>query len=54
MSLKYEPASEPQALAKGEGVEYSVITKGTGPKPKVGDLVAIRFKVSPPSKVYEP
>jgi FKBP-type peptidyl-prolyl cis-trans isomerase len=33
------------AIAGPEGLEYEVLKAGKGPKPKVGDLVAIRFKV---------
>ena len=33
------------AVAGPEGLEYEVLKAGKGPKPKIGDLVAIRFKV---------
>jgi FKBP-type peptidyl-prolyl cis-trans isomerase len=33
------------ALEGPEGLTYEVLKTGKGPKPKIGDLVAIRFKV---------
>ena len=33
------------AIAGPDGLEYEVLASGQGPKPKIGDLVAIRFKV---------
>ncbi|KAJ1473804.1 hypothetical protein T484DRAFT_1972211 [Baffinella frigidus] len=42
-----------QPLTNGQGVEYSVLKKGSGPKPKVGDLVAIRFKASYNGKAFD-
>ncbi len=40
------------AVAGPEGLEYEVLKAGKGPKPKIGDLVAIRFKVRKPRRRY--
>jgi len=41
-----EEESDFVKLKDGEGLEYSIIEDGKGPKAKIGDLVAIRFKAS--------
>mmetsp|Transcript_46652 Transcript_46652/g.116894 ORF Transcript_46652/g.116894 Transcript_46652/m.116894 type:complete len:175 (-) Transcript_46652:173-697(-) len=35
------------------GLQYTVLTQGKGPKPKVGDLVAIRFSASFNGKEFD-
>uniref|UniRef100_A0A7S0LWQ9 peptidylprolyl isomerase n=1 Tax=Cryptomonas curvata TaxID=233186 RepID=A0A7S0LWQ9_9CRYP len=41
------------AIAGPEGLEYEVLKAGKGPKPKIGDLVAIRFKGSFNGKEFD-
>eukprot|EP00286_Rhodomonas_abbreviata_P016992 CAMPEP_0181323970 /NCGR_PEP_ID=MMETSP1101-20121128/20087_1 /TAXON_ID=46948 /ORGANISM="Rhodomonas abbreviata, Strain Caron Lab Isolate" /LENGTH=219 /DNA_ID=CAMNT_0023432069 /DNA_START=20 /DNA_END=679 /DNA_ORIENTATION=+ len=46
-------AADFKDLENGKGLKYSVVVAGKGAKPKIGDLVAIRFKASFDGKEFD-